>query len=54
MSLAPDPVELEYSAEGAAFVTLSRPSRRNALDELTIAQLAEASPPLRRKTMCGL
>ena len=42
MTLAPDPVVLEISPEGVAVVMLDRPSRRNALDELTIAQLSEA------------
>ena len=49
MTLAPDPVELELSAEGAAFVTLNRPARRNALDELTIAQLGEAFATLAKE-----
>jgi methylglutaconyl-CoA hydratase len=42
MTLAPDPVRFEISPEGVAVVTLDRPSRRNALDQLTIAQLTEA------------
>lgn len=42
MTLAPDPVRFEISPEGVAVVTLDRPSRRNALDELTIAELTEA------------
>ena len=41
MSLAPDPVLLEVSPEGVAFVTLNRPEKRNAFDELMIANLAE-------------
>jgi methylglutaconyl-CoA hydratase len=42
MSLAPDPVELDLSASGVAIVTLSRPAKKNAMDELMIAQLGEA------------
>jgi len=42
MTLAPDPVRFEISPEGVAVVVLDRPSRRNALDALTIAQLSEA------------
>lgn len=42
MSLAPDPVSLEISPEGVAVVSINRPSKRNALDELTIAELSEA------------
>jgi methylglutaconyl-CoA hydratase len=49
MSLAPDPVLLDVSAEGAAFVTLNRPARRNALDELTILQLAEVFATLAKE-----
>jgi methylglutaconyl-CoA hydratase len=41
MSLAPDPVLLEVSAEGVAVVTLNRPDKRNAFDELVIANLTE-------------
>lgn len=41
MSLAPDPVQLDVSAEGVAIVTLNRPEKRNAFDELVIANLAE-------------
>lgn len=42
MSLAPDPVLLEMSPEGVAVVTLNRPSKRNAFDELMIDALSEA------------
>ncbi len=41
MSLAPDPVTLDVSAEGVAVVTLNKPERRNAFDELMIAGLSE-------------
>jgi len=41
MSLAPDPVLLDVSSEGVAVVTLNRPEKRNAFDELVIANLAE-------------
>ena len=49
MTLAPDPVRFEISPEGVAVVTLDRPSRRNALDELTIAQLTEAFDTLAKE-----
>ena len=41
MTLAPDPVLLDVSSEGIAVVTLNRPEKRNAFDELVIANLAE-------------
>jgi methylglutaconyl-CoA hydratase len=41
MSLAPDPALLDVSPEGVAVVTLNRPEKRNAFDELMIAGLAE-------------
>lgn len=41
MTLAPDPVLMEVSPEGVAVVTLNRPEKRNAFDELMIANLAE-------------
>lgn len=41
MTLAPDPVLLEVSAEGIAIITLNRPEKRNAFDELVIANLSE-------------
>lgn len=41
MSLAPDPVLLDVSPEGIAVVTLNRPDKRNAFDELVIANLTE-------------
>ena len=40
MTLAPDPVLLEVSPEGIAVLTLNRPDKRNAFDELMIANLA--------------
>ncbi len=42
MTLAPDPVLLDVSPEGIAVVTLNRPAKRNAFDELLIAGLSEA------------
>ena len=41
MTLAPDPVGLDVSEEGVAIVTLNRPDKRNAFDELMVANLAE-------------
>jgi methylglutaconyl-CoA hydratase len=41
MSLAPDPALLDVSPEGIAVITLNRPDKRNAFDELMIANLAE-------------
>lgn len=41
MSLAPDPVQLDVSPEGVAIVTLNRPDKHNAFDELMIANLAQ-------------
>ncbi len=41
MTLAPDPVLLDVSQEGVAIVTLNRPDKRNAFDELLIANLTE-------------
>jgi methylglutaconyl-CoA hydratase len=41
MTLAPDPALLDVSPEGVAVVTLNRPDKRNAFDELMIANLAE-------------
>ncbi|MBX9747178.1 MAG: enoyl-CoA hydratase/isomerase family protein [Hyphomonadaceae bacterium] len=41
MTLAADPALLEVSSEGIAVVTLNRPDKRNAFDELMIANLAE-------------
>lgn len=41
MTLAPEPVLLDVSDEGIAVVTLNRPDKRNAFDELVIAQLSD-------------
>lgn len=41
MSASPDPVLLDVSAEGVAVVTLNRPEKRNAFDELMIGGLRE-------------
>lgn len=41
MSLESQPVELEVSSEGIAVLTLNRPAKRNAFDELMIANLSE-------------
>lgn len=41
MSLEPEPALLEVSSEGIAVVTLNRPAKRNAFDELMIANLSE-------------
>jgi len=41
MTLAPDPVLLDVSQEGIAVVTLNKPEKRNAFDELMIANLSE-------------
>jgi methylglutaconyl-CoA hydratase len=41
MTLAPEPVLFDASLEGVAVITLNRPEKRNAFDELMIAQLAE-------------
>jgi methylglutaconyl-CoA hydratase len=41
MSLAPDPVLLDVSPGGVAVITLNRPDKRNAFDELLIANLTE-------------
>lgn len=47
MTLAPDPVLLDVSPEGVATVTLNRPEKRNAFDELVIANLAEVFETLK-------
>lgn len=41
MSLEPDPALLDVSSEGIAVITLNRPAKRNAFDELMIANLSE-------------
>ncbi len=41
MSLEPEPVELDVSSEGIAVLTLNRPAKRNAFDELMIENLSE-------------
>jgi methylglutaconyl-CoA hydratase len=41
MSLEPEPALLDVSAEGIAVLTLNRPAKRNAFDELMIANLSE-------------
>ncbi len=41
MTLAPDPALLDVSPEGVAVITLNRPEKRNAFDELMIANLSE-------------
>jgi methylglutaconyl-CoA hydratase len=41
MTLAPDPALLEVSPEGVAIITLNRSEKRNAFDELMIANLSE-------------
>ena len=41
MSLEPDPALLGVSSEGIAVITLNRPLKRNAFDELMIANLSE-------------
>ncbi len=41
MTLAPEPVQLDVTPAGVAVLTLNRPEKRNAFDELVIANLAE-------------
>lgn len=41
MSLEPEPATLDVSSEGIAVITLNRPAKRNAFDELMIAALSE-------------
>src|SRR5690242_10655030 len=47
MSASPDPVLLDVSAEGIAVVTLNRPEKRNAFDELMIGGLRETFETLK-------
>lgn len=47
MTLAPDPVLLDVSPEGAAVVRLNRHAKRNAFDELMIAGLRETFETLK-------
>lgn len=47
MTLAPEPVLLEVSPEGVATVTLNRPERRNAFDEVMIQALADTFETLK-------
>ncbi|MFZ2031665.1 MAG: enoyl-CoA hydratase-related protein [Vitreimonas sp.] len=47
MSTSPDPVLLDVSPEGVAVVTLNRPEKRNAFDELMIGGLRETFETLK-------
>ncbi|MBI3439419.1 MAG: enoyl-CoA hydratase/isomerase family protein [Proteobacteria bacterium] len=47
MSTSPDPVLLDVSPEGVAIVTLNRPEKRNAFDELMIGGLRETFETLK-------
>lgn len=47
MSNPADPVLLDVSAEGVAVVTLNRPEKRNAFDELMIAGLSDTFETLK-------
>lgn len=47
MTLAPDPVLLDVSTDGVAVLTLNRPAKRNAIDELMIQGLKEALETLK-------
>lgn len=47
MTLAPEPVLLDVSRDGVAEITLNRPDKRNAFDELMIAGLAETFQTLK-------
>jgi methylglutaconyl-CoA hydratase len=47
MSDAPDPVLLDVSPEGIAVVTLNRPEKSNAFDELMIAGLSDTFETLK-------
>jgi methylglutaconyl-CoA hydratase len=47
MSLEPAPVLLNVSDEGVAVLTLNRPDKRNAFDEVMIAELSDALETLK-------
>src|SRR5262249_15898823 len=47
MTSSPDPVLLDVSPEGVAIVTLNRPEKRNAFDELMIGGLRETFETLK-------
>ena len=47
MSLAPEPVIFDVSPGGEAIITINRAHKRNAFDELTIQQLADAFETLK-------
>lgn len=47
MSQSADPVLLDVTAEGVAIVTLNRPEKRNAFDELMIAGLSDTFETLK-------
>jgi methylglutaconyl-CoA hydratase len=47
MTSSPDPVLLDVSSEGVAVVTLNRPEKRNAFDELMIGGLRETFETLK-------
>ena len=47
MTDSAEPVLLDVTAEGVAFVTLNRPAKHNAFDEEMIAKLADAFETLK-------